>query len=66
MISFQDIQILGVLGAGQMGNGIAQTAAQARYQVLLADAGLAQAEAGKAKIASALKKQVDDFLHART
>ncbi|HVI01858.1 MAG TPA: 3-hydroxyacyl-CoA dehydrogenase NAD-binding domain-containing protein, partial [Enhygromyxa sp.] len=32
-----DIKTIGVLGAGQMGGGIAQVAAQAGYRVLLAD-----------------------------
>lgn len=59
MHTFSEIQVIGVLGAGQMGNGIAQTAAQSGYRVLLADAGLAQAQAGKAKIASAMKKLVE-------
>ncbi len=59
MYSFSEIHIIGVLGAGQMGNGIAQVAAQSGYQVLLADAGLAQAEGGKKKIASGLKKLVE-------
>lgn len=32
-----DIKIIGVLGAGSMGNGIAQVAAQAGYQVVMRD-----------------------------
>jgi 3-hydroxybutyryl-CoA dehydrogenase len=50
---------VGVLGAGQMGGGIAQTAAQAGLEVLLADATLEQAEKGKSKIAVQLKKWVE-------
>lgn len=46
------MQTIGVVGAGQMGAGIAQVAAQAGYQVLLADIDLARAEAGKAGIAA--------------
>jgi 3-hydroxybutyryl-CoA dehydrogenase len=54
-----DIQQIGVLGAGQMGNGIAQTAAQFGFDVLLADHDLASSEKGKSKIASGLKKLVE-------
>ncbi|HMK77187.1 MAG TPA: 3-hydroxyacyl-CoA dehydrogenase NAD-binding domain-containing protein, partial [Thermodesulfobacteriota bacterium] len=32
-----DIKMIGVLGAGSMGNGIAQVAAQAGYQVVMRD-----------------------------
>ena len=42
-----------------MGGGIAQTAAQSGFEVLLADANLELAERGKAKIAAQLKKQVE-------
>ena len=51
----KDVQIFGVLGAGQMGRGIAQVAALSGYEVHLADIDLAAAEAGKASIG----KQVD-------
>ncbi|MFY7991787.1 MAG: 3-hydroxybutyryl-CoA dehydrogenase [Bacteriovoracaceae bacterium] len=34
----QNIQLVGIVGAGQMGRGIAQVAAQAGYQVILFDA----------------------------
>ncbi len=54
-----DIEILGVLGAGQMGGGIAQVAAATGLRVLLADRDRATAEAGKAKIAKALARLVD-------
>src|SRR4051812_45702011 len=53
------IQTLGVLGAGQMGAGIAQTAAQAGFVVLLADQNQEFAEKGKAKIGAQLKKLVE-------
>lgn len=45
----------GVLGAGQMGRGIAQVAAMSGYEVHLADLDLAAAENGKA----AIGKQID-------
>jgi 3-hydroxybutyryl-CoA dehydrogenase len=50
---------IGVIGAGQMGAGIAQVAAQSGYRVLLSDVGLAQAEAGKAGIAKRLARAVE-------
>ncbi len=53
------IQCIGVLGSGQMGGGIAQTAAQSGFQVLLADQTAEVAEKGKAKIAAQLKKLVE-------
>ncbi len=42
-----------MIGAGQMGRGIAQVAAATGYRVLLADASLELAEKGKATIAAA-------------
>ncbi len=53
-----DITTIGVLGAGQMGGGIAQVAAAAGYPVVLVDASQELAEKGKAKIAAVLAKQV--------
>ncbi len=53
------MQIIGVIGAGQMGAGIAQVAAQAGYQVLLSDIDLARAQAGKAGIAKGLARLVE-------
>jgi 3-hydroxybutyryl-CoA dehydrogenase len=52
-------QKVGVLGAGQMGIGIAQTAAQSGVEVFLADQNLELAEKGKAKIAGQLKKLIE-------
>lgn len=49
---------IAVIGAGQMGTGIAQTVAQHGMKVLLADLDLAQAEAGKARVDAALAKLV--------
>jgi 3-hydroxybutyryl-CoA dehydrogenase len=49
---------VGVIGAGQMGAGIAQVSAQAGYHVLLADVSLAAAEKGRAGIAKQLDRQV--------
>ena len=48
-----------VIGAGQMGSGIAQVAAQTGMQVLLNDMGLERASAGKAKIEKDLNRLVE-------
>ncbi len=53
------IQQIGVLGAGQMGAGIAHVAAVAGYKVALADVSLERAEAGKAGIAKRLGRAVE-------
>ncbi|MFZ9595310.1 MAG: 3-hydroxyacyl-CoA dehydrogenase family protein [Bdellovibrionia bacterium] len=50
---------IAVLGAGQMGAGIAQTAAQAGFDVDLADQTLAAAEKAKGKLSLQLKKLVE-------
>src|SRR5689334_23003747 len=49
------VKKLGVIGAGQMGQGIAQVAAQAGLDVIIVDAAPDFAQAGLAKI----KKQLD-------
>ena len=49
---------IGVIGAGQMGAGIAQVSAQAGYRVLLSDMNRERAEAGKAGIAKQLDRAV--------
>jgi 3-hydroxybutyryl-CoA dehydrogenase len=50
---------IGVVGAGQMGRGIAQVAAAAGVDVVLVDAGSELAQKGAAEIASALGRLVD-------
>jgi len=52
------IKTLGVIGAGQMGCGIAQVSATAGYDVKLNDVSLENAEAGKAKIVEAMDRAV--------
>ena len=52
------MQSIGVIGAGQMGAGIAQVSARAGYRVLLADVSLERAQGGKAEIAKALDRLV--------
>jgi 3-hydroxybutyryl-CoA dehydrogenase len=53
------MKTIGVIGAGQMGAGIAQVSAAAGYRVLLSDVSLDRADAGKAGIARALARLVD-------
>jgi 3-hydroxybutyryl-CoA dehydrogenase len=50
---------IGVIGAGQMGCGIAQVAAQAQCEVVLVDGQPMAAERGRARIDAALAKLVD-------
>jgi len=52
------MQSVGVIGAGQMGAGIAQVSAAAGHKVLLSDVDLAAAEAGKGRIGKALDRLV--------
>jgi 3-hydroxybutyryl-CoA dehydrogenase len=54
-----EIKILGVIGAGQMGQGIAQVAAQAGCQVPLLDASLELAEAGHKGLERAVARLVE-------
>jgi 3-hydroxybutyryl-CoA dehydrogenase len=51
-----NIQKIGVVGAGQMGQGIAQVAAQSGFSVLIADQDLASAQKGIDKIKAQLEK----------
>ncbi|MEH3047381.1 3-hydroxybutyryl-CoA dehydrogenase [Sphingomonas adhaesiva] len=53
------MQAVGVIGAGQMGAGIAQVSAAAGYRVILSDVDQARAEAGKAGIARRLARDVE-------
>ena len=52
------MRAVGVIGAGQMGAGIAQVSAGAGYHVYLSDLDLAKAEEGKAGIAKVLSRLV--------
>ncbi|MEE4201025.1 3-hydroxyacyl-CoA dehydrogenase family protein [Erythrobacter sp.] len=52
------MRTIAVIGAGQMGTGIAQTVAQHGMNVLLSDVDLATAEGGKAKVGAAIAKLV--------
>ncbi len=53
------IQKIGILGAGQMGAGIAQTGAQSGFQILLLDQNRDFAAKSREKIAAQLKKLVE-------
>ncbi|MGF7148188.1 3-hydroxybutyryl-CoA dehydrogenase [Sphingomonas zeicaulis] len=53
------MDVVGVIGAGQMGSGIAQVAAQAGIKVLLADVSLEVASKGKAGILKMLDRAVE-------
>jgi 3-hydroxybutyryl-CoA dehydrogenase len=54
-----EVKTIGVLGAGQMGSGIAQVAASSGFGVVLVDATLEFAQNGKKRIAGLLSRQVD-------
>jgi len=54
-----DINTFGVIGAGQMGNGIAQVAAAAGLSVIMSDIEIEFAEKGLANVAKILGKNVD-------
>lgn len=59
MISVHEIQTIGVVGAGQMGNGIAQVAAQSGYQVILQDIFPEALERARTTILKNLNKAVE-------
>lgn len=54
-----NIQCMGVLGSGQMGMGIAQTAAQSGIQVLVSDQSRAHVEKAISKLSLSLDKQIE-------
>src|SRR5438093_5603546 len=54
-----DIKKVGVVGAGTMGNGIAQVFASAGYDVIMRDVGDAQLERGLTTIRKSLAKFVE-------
>lgn len=53
------MKVIGILGAGQMGIGIAQAAAQAGFQVLLADQSIEHSQKGKSSIEKQLSRLVE-------
>ena len=52
------IETVGVVGAGQMGAGIAHVAARTGMNVLLADVDLERAAAGKAAVIARIEKSM--------
>lgn len=61
LIPFESIQSIGILGVGQMGSGIAQTAATAGYSVYLADRSIEIVQTAIAGI----KKQLDRMVERK-
>jgi 3-hydroxybutyryl-CoA dehydrogenase len=57
-MNVSDIKIIGVIGAGQMGSGIAQVAASSGYRAILTDMNVDLATRAKMKIGSVLERQV--------
>ncbi|VAW13244.1 3-hydroxybutyryl-CoA dehydrogenase [hydrothermal vent metagenome] len=55
----ENIKLVGIIGAGQMGSGIAQVCAQAGYSVLLNDTARERAEAALATINGNLARRVE-------
>ena len=59
MAHLSAIRTIGILGAGQMGAGIAQVAAASGFDVLLADAALKLAADAKERVGAATGRQVE-------
>jgi 3-hydroxybutyryl-CoA dehydrogenase len=59
MAQLEDLRTIGILGAGQMGGGIAQVAAACGLDVVLADASRELAAAGTKKIAGVVGRLVE-------
>src|SRR4051812_43266145 len=58
LMNVTDIRVIGVIGAGQMGSGIAQVAAQCGFRTMLTDVSADIASRAKEKIGAILGKQV--------
>jgi len=58
VLTLSDIRTIGVVGAGQMGNGIAHVAAAAGYRVMLTDISAAALDAARATVGKNLGRQV--------
>ena len=54
-----EIKVIGVIGAGTMGAGIAQVALQSGYSVRLVDVSSELVEKGRARIAAQLARAVE-------
>ncbi|WP_424992995.1 3-hydroxybutyryl-CoA dehydrogenase [Oceaniradius stylonematis] len=55
----EQLETIGVIGAGQMGSGIAQVSAAAGYDVVIADISLEAAQAGLDRLKTQMQKAVD-------
>ena len=60
-----EIKKVGVIGAGQMGNGIAHVIALAGYDVALTDVNVERTEAGIATINGNLARQIIQLIAGR-
>ncbi|MDX2051206.1 MAG: 3-hydroxyacyl-CoA dehydrogenase NAD-binding domain-containing protein [Polyangiaceae bacterium] len=58
-MSVEQIKTVCVVGAGQMGGGIAQVCATAGYRVLLSDISLERAEVGRNKVVAQVRRLVE-------
>ena len=58
-MQLDDIKVIGIVGAGQMGRGIAQVCATAGYQVLLRDVDQSLVTRGMSKIRASLDRAVE-------
>ena len=54
-----DVHLIGVVGCGQMGSGIAEVCARAGFEVVVTETGPAAAEAGRARIQASLDRARD-------
>lgn len=57
-MNISEVRSIGVVGAGQMGNGIAQVAAQFGYQVVMVDVATAALEKGMATISGSCDRLI--------
>ncbi len=57
-MNIQDMHIIGIVGAGQMGNGIAQVAAQFGFQVVMVDVTSTALEKGMATISGSCDRLI--------
>ena len=66
LMQFEDIKSIGVVGAGQMGRGIAQVCATAGYQVLLVDVDEPLLAAAVSKIRVSLDRAIERGAQCQT
>ena len=66
IMQFDDIKIIGVVGAGQMGRGIAQVCATAGYHVLLVDVAEPLLAGAVSKIRASLDRAIERGVQCQT